>query len=206
MRIIFLLLLLFVSKADAATFNVYSNGDNCLVVTTPTVNNSNGLNCGNQGDTTDNTGYAINFPVGNIVGFTSATINIWESGRASNHNVTISRILQPWIFSTSTWNVYSTGNNWVSAGCLDSTSDFTTTNQVTVGNQNGGLVTATVTSLINDLISNGSRGLIIRGIASFGDAYNTRRGTKPPYLRVVASGIITDNKINNSKLNKAKIN
>ena len=46
-----------------------------------------------------------------------------ESTGAGTQNVTLYRALKNWVETQATWNVFSTGNNWTSAGCNSAGND-----------------------------------------------------------------------------------
>lgn len=56
---------------------------------------------------------------------TSATLSLWTYSDASANARTmyLYRVKRNWVESEVTWNVYSTGNNWTTAGCADTTDD-----------------------------------------------------------------------------------
>lgn len=63
-------------------------------------------------------------PVDAVVG--SATLRLYDRGDDTSNNARTMRcyrVLQPWVEATVTWNKYDGSNNWVSAGCSDTTSD-----------------------------------------------------------------------------------
>ena len=48
----------------------------------------------------------------------AAILSIYnESTGAGTQNVTLYRVLKNWVEAQATWNIYSSGNNWASAGC-----------------------------------------------------------------------------------------
>lgn len=55
----------------------------------------------------------------------SATLSLWVSLDNSSNARTISvyRVLRAWVEGQATWNVYSTGNNWGTAGCSNTSTD-----------------------------------------------------------------------------------
>lgn len=61
---------------------------------------------------------------------TSAVLNLWVSssaGASSDLTINVFRVLRNWVEDQVTWNVYSTGNSWATAGCGNSTSDYNST-------------------------------------------------------------------------------
>lgn len=55
----------------------------------------------------------------------AATLTLTINAEASDNARTINayRVLRVWVENQATWNVYSTGNNWGTAGCSNTTSD-----------------------------------------------------------------------------------
>lgn len=64
-----------------------------------------------------------NIPAGSRI--VSATLQLTvNSDRSSNtRTMRVYRVKRAWVDSQATWNQYSSGNNWGSAGCGDSTND-----------------------------------------------------------------------------------
>lgn len=62
-------------------------------------------------------------PVGQTIN--SAVMTFYYNGEHSTNGrvASVYRILQPMVITQATWNVYSTGNNWATAGCSNTTSD-----------------------------------------------------------------------------------
>jgi hypothetical protein len=62
-------------------------------------------------------------PAGSTIN--SATLTIWTAADFSDKTGTIEvyRIRRAWVDTQATWNVYTTGNNWTTAGCDDTTND-----------------------------------------------------------------------------------
>ena len=56
---------------------------------------------------------------------TSAILSLWTETDYSSNARTLSayRVLRAWSESQATWNVYTTGNNWGTAGCANTTTD-----------------------------------------------------------------------------------
>ena len=56
----------------------------------------------------------------------SATLSLWTSGDYCDtaHTLQLYRSLRAWVESQATWNIYSTGNNWGTAGSGNSTTDY----------------------------------------------------------------------------------
>ena len=55
----------------------------------------------------------------------SAVITLYLNSEASSSAVTMDfyKVLRNWVEGQATWDVYSTGNNWGTAGCADTTTD-----------------------------------------------------------------------------------
>ena len=62
-------------------------------------------------------------PVGSTIN--SATLSVKTVTDASTNERTyrVYRVLRVWVEAQTTWNIYSTGNNWGTAGCGNTTSD-----------------------------------------------------------------------------------
>ncbi len=99
-------------------------------------------------------------PAGSTI--TSATLTLWTGTNFGDRagTVEVYRVKRAWIDSQATWNVYTTGNNWTTAGCDDTTNDREAAN---IGSQSVGNVAAntqvdiTLTaSAIQEMISGGS--------------------------------------------------
>lgn len=55
----------------------------------------------------------------------SATLNLWIRSFTGTNTRTLRvyRVLRNWAETQATWNVYTTGNNWGTAGCANTTTD-----------------------------------------------------------------------------------
>jgi hypothetical protein len=66
---------------------------------------------------------------------TAVTLGMYltNSDEAASHTINIYRALRAWNVSQTTWNVYTTGNNWTTAGALSSGNDraASTSGQIT---------------------------------------------------------------------------
>lgn len=70
----------------------------------------------------------IKFDLSSLAGKTvaSATLKIydWGSNFADNtRTIRVYRVKRAWVSNQATWNQYSSGNNWGTAGCSNTTSD-----------------------------------------------------------------------------------
>ncbi len=68
--------------------------------------------------------------VSNITGpvnVSSARIRLWQSNNSGTDTISCYRALRAWVESEVTWNVYSSGNNWGTAGALNSSTDYENT-------------------------------------------------------------------------------
>lgn len=68
----------------------------------------------------------IKFNLGTVSGMsiTSATLYLYKAGGENTHTVSAFRLKRDWVGSETTWNIYSTGNNWGTAGAANTTSDI----------------------------------------------------------------------------------
>ena len=69
----------------------------------------------------------------------SSTLNLYlgSASGSTSQTHTLRPILVNWVELQSTWNIYSTGNNWTTAGCLSD------------GNDRNGTVSDTITGVTN---------------------------------------------------------
>lgn len=58
---------------------------------------------------------------------TAGTITIYCETYNSTRTVELYKCLRPWVENQATWNIYSTGNNWGTAGCDDVVNDYVNT-------------------------------------------------------------------------------
>lgn len=79
-----------------------------------------------------------NIPAGSTITDVKLTLNC-AAGGPTAADLTLRRCLRPVVETTSTWNNYSTGNPWGTAGCLNDTSDRDPANIATL-NYNGGFL------------------------------------------------------------------
>jgi hypothetical protein len=117
------------------------------------------MQVGNLGSSAIETGRALvafdvqaNIPSGDTV--TDATLSLYKF--ASNYAgvTSIYRLFRNWIEAQVTWNVWSTGNNWSTAGAGDTTNDRSSTVSATTNtpsNDTGEFLDYTGAQLINDV-------------------------------------------------------
>lgn len=63
-------------------------------------------------------------PAGAVI--TSATLSLWYGtlfGSNATGTIEVYRVKRAWVENQATWNIWSTGNNWSTAGCDDTTND-----------------------------------------------------------------------------------
>lgn len=106
------------------------SADNWMDSGAATTNNgsSNVLAVGEQNGATRTHRALIKYDLSSIpasANVTSATLTLTVAANNSVNARTIHmyRVLRAWVGSESTWNIYSTGNNWGTAGCSNTTSD-----------------------------------------------------------------------------------
>lgn len=97
---------------------------------------------------------------------------------SNTRTYTMYRVLRNWVKTQATWNEYSTGNAWGTAGCGNTTSDynttshgsrsFTATETLNVG-KDFTMVTAELTKFINGTYTN--YGYLVRAATETNDAY-----------------------------------
>lgn len=103
----------------------------------------------------------------NIVGpvtVSSATLYLYYTGPTSGsdtHTIDVHRVLRAWVEAQATWNIYSTGNSWTTAGALSDGNDRVATVSASfalIGNTSPSYVAYTGAQLATDVenIINGS--------------------------------------------------
>lgn len=179
-----LLLLLFPSISSATTTTFNCSADTSIRQFHATTNY--GSNTSVTIETTSD-GALYKFDLSSIAGATvsSATFTVNQVTRGGSHNITAYRLLRTdWVESQATYNIYKTSNNWGTAGALNTSTDYTTTNSNTQANANGGNVAFDVTSMIADVTAGGAFGGIIIRNASSDDTFNTLEGGSTATLSV----------------------
>jgi hypothetical protein len=127
--------------------------------------------------------------LGAITVASNVTLDLFHVAMSgSNFLAGLSRITQAWIEAEVTWNIYSTGNNWATAG-----GDFTATGQVTgitipAGSSADLRISGSLLrDLVQDAIDNQS-GILdiiihatedVTGIKQFGSSENGNAGLHP---------------------------
>ena len=103
-----------------------------LLSISPTANQSTQpqLRVGEANDASNDFRWAlIRFDISSIPSgatINSVTFSVWIFGDLSSNarNWSLYRILRNWVTAEATWNVYSSGNNWGTAGCSDAATDY----------------------------------------------------------------------------------
>ena len=62
-------------------------------------------------------------PAGATISSAVLTLTVASQAGASNTTMSVYRILQTVVITEVTWNSYSTGNSWSTAGCANTTTD-----------------------------------------------------------------------------------
>ena len=115
-----------------ASIDLVFSLDNFLSAVAPTINYDT-IDALRVGEETGNSGFISrsiikpdfsSIPAGQVI--TAATLKMTPTADLSTNARTMyaHRILRTVVAGQSTWNVYSTGNSWATAGCSDSTSDY----------------------------------------------------------------------------------
>lgn len=193
-NIILTFLLLLISSpswAGVTTFN-FSSGkltDNVLDSAHATTNFSTNTSYTVQ---SANTAYIQKYDLSSIAGQTAAYAHLYVyMQRGFQHTNNVYRVLQNFNASQSTWNVYSTGNNWNTAGASGSGTDFTPTNSTTYAAPNNTYQEIDVTNLVNDCLSSGNNCDILMRWGSGGGFFDilsmANNATNPPYMIVATT-------------------
>jgi hypothetical protein len=114
----------------------------------------------------------------------SATLNVYAY-QEGDCSANIYYVKRNWVDAQVTWNAYSTGNNWQTAGCrglLDKSADVMGTLSMTaVGWYAASLNLTQLASMITS-----GYGMIIVPSANWANLYSNE-GTYPPYLSLVVN-------------------
>ena|SRR6185369_17124644 len=81
----------------------------------------------------DHANALIKFDLSSITGpvtVSSATLNLYQTSNGGNYAVAARRLLRNWSETQATWNVYTTGNSWTTAGALSDSNDRNSTSTV----------------------------------------------------------------------------
>ena len=130
----------------------------------------------------------------------SATLYLYAVQDLTNNVRTIRayRVLRNWVEGQATWNVYSTGNNWGTAGCSNTTTDRLATDMGNTSVANPptditiSLDTATVLGWINGTINN--YGMLLKvdtetdDQTGWGSSDNATAGLRPKLVVEYFSG------------------
>ena len=116
-----------------------------------------------------------------------ATLSIYEWQRGHQHNLVFSRIrsARDWVENQATWNIWKTSNNWTTAGALSSASDYLTTNEKTVANQNGDWVQFEIVDWVQDIVDGtvpNQGWKITSATANSYDSFYTSEHSSEPWL------------------------
>ena len=116
------------NETDAADTFLYSAGPTTNMGTVVT------FNVGESNAETSVSRTLIKAPLGQLDAervasitacYLDLTINLDRSSTARDFKMY--RVLRDWVESQATWNIFSTGNNWGTAGCGDTTTDYNNT-------------------------------------------------------------------------------
>jgi len=152
-----------------------------------------GIRIGERNDASTNNRALIKFDLSGIPSnatIESAVLSIRATTDKSSNARTFSvyRVLRVWVDSQATWNVYSTGNNWGTAGCANTTTDREASN---IGTRNFTatetlnqfkdftLTAAKIEEMINGTLTN--NGFLIQSATESDDCYyfnSTEDGTE----------------------------
>jgi hypothetical protein len=113
-----------------------STADNQILENVPNTNYGTETYCGVAPTTNARAFTLLTFdfstvvPVGATI--TLATLSLYCAYSLENRTITCYRLLRTdWHETQSTWNIYKTSNNWGTAGALNATTDYTTTDAAT---------------------------------------------------------------------------
>ena len=83
----------------------------------------------------------------------AATVSIYRTTGTGVPTVTLKRLLRVWVELQATWNIWSTSNNWTTAGGISNGNDrsATVTDTMTVTNSNGYKTSDGIAQLLSDV-------------------------------------------------------
>lgn len=96
---------------------------------------------------------------------TSAILGYYRLSTLGNQTIYASRVVRADVATGQmTWTIYKTSNNWATAGCGNTSTDYTTTNQASVSVTDGGTgwMNLTVTDMVKYAQANTSQIIIFR--------------------------------------------
>lgn len=174
----------------------YATADTWLDNGNSTTNYGTGSDCYVDPDGSDEARALIKFDVSSIPStalITSATLYLysdwWWAGTGSGTSY-VDKVLRNWVETEATWGVYSTGNNWGTAGCKNSSTDYSNTGETstTIDGTDKWFswdVKTIVQAWVNSAENN--YGFLIRSnVTNPVYKFNSRtNGSNPPYLEVV---------------------
>lgn len=114
----------------ANTTNTYSGAADCEINKFEPTSTHNGGAFNVQNDASFPNNCLVSFSgVSNIASgntVSAATLFVWLDGESTSFvtgTIELRRVLRNWSESQATWNVYTTGNSWTTAGCLSNAND-----------------------------------------------------------------------------------
>lgn len=184
--------------------------DTQIIDTTPTTNFGTNVNIytGDGSSTSsDATRILIKYDVSSIPSgdaVTAATFSLYENdansgnGGPINGDIDLQKLRRDWVEAQTTWNIWSTGNNWTTAGAADITNDLYAAVSATVNLDNvaaaafvdwtGATLTDDVQSFVNGSLSNygwrmkstkDNAGVSPRGYNQFSSSDNVTASQRP---------------------------
>ena len=104
----------------------------------------------------------------------SAVLSVYnETAGGSQADCDLYRILRAWSESQATWNVFTTGNNWGTAGCSNTSSDRSANSMGTLSILNAGWKTANLDLTEFRLMMAANNGLLIQMTPAYGKTVRT---------------------------------
>lgn len=124
-------------------------------------------------------------PAGSLVTAASLTLTIVSDFSDNARTLSVYRVLRAWNETQATWNVYTTGNNWGTAGCANTTSDRESSaiGTATQPNASSGTVVVTLNAAsIQEMITGGvftNNGFLLQVASESNDmiGYGAREAT-----------------------------
>ena len=135
----------------------------------------------------NNDAYAMRFDLSSIPGgqkIVYAHLYRYDSSRGYQQSLIYYRLVRNFVASQATWNIASTGTNWGTAGALNSSTDYTTTNSASTVAGNGEWEVTDISGIAQDALTAGSVLNIVLRAPGNNASFNVNGPTSgnPPYL------------------------
>lgn len=184
------------------TIQATTSISDCTLISNSATSNFNSLNrVGERNDAVGEVNRLLikfdlsGIPAGSVID--SATLSLMVETDVSSNARTfrVFRVKRVWVPAQATWNIYSTGNNWGTAGCSNTTSDREATDigntsfsaSETVGQFKDFTLTA---SVVQDMVAGTNNGFLVQADTETDDGYGfftSENGTESKNPKLVVT-------------------